>query len=234
MDKFDQKRLDSLEEQIEELINLINEIDSIINTESDTLIRAKYEKQVRRLKGRLQELQDEYAKLKSKATSAQQTHMALIAARLDSIDHRLERLSGDVVGLRWSILDRFDEAERKVISSVVTRLSAEQLQATDQILAAIEDRNIDQSEMKEYLAQLQEVLANILQTLDEESHPVLDYQIKNAVKIVNDTILDVKNKLKATIPIIPFVLSYETELTLESSANITALWARAVKWLRGT
>ena len=46
-------------------------------------------------------------------------------------------------------------------------------------------------------------------------------EIKEAI---NDPSIDTTHKLKLSIPIIPLLLDYETELELEAGFNLKALW----------
>jgi len=51
-------------------------------------------------------------------------------------------------------------------------------------------------------------------------------EAKNLSEMVDDPKLDVSHKLKVSIPIIPLILTYETEVGLKSGLNLKAAWQR--------
>jgi hypothetical protein len=58
-------------------------------------------------------------------------------------------------------------------------------------------------------------------------------EAKNLSDVVDDPKLDVTHKLKVSIPIIPLILSYETEVELKSGLNLKAAWQRLKVRVRG-
>jgi len=54
----------------------------------------------------------------------------------------------------------------------------------------------------------------------------LTSEIENLSDVVDAPKLDASHKLKITIPIIPFILSYEGEMGLKSGMNLESAWQR--------
>jgi len=78
----------------------------------------------------------------------------------------------------------------------------------------------------------------IQQALLEISHKEMyDSQLMTEAKSLSDVVedpkLDVNHKLKVSIPIIPLILSYETEVELKSGLNLKAAWQRLKARVRG-
>jgi hypothetical protein len=63
--------------------------------------------------------------------------------------------------------------------------------------------------------------------------PQLVREVENLSAVVDDPKLDVSHKLKVSIPIIPLILSYETEVELKSGLNLKAAWQRLKVRVRG-
>ena len=51
---------------------------------------------------------------------------------------------------------------------------------------------------------------------------------------IKDPELDVKQKLKVTLPIVPMLVEYEGEFELGSGFNIRSAWERLIAKLRGS
>lgn len=60
----------------------------------------------------------------------------------------------------------------------------------------------------------------------------IPHEVKIAQDIVDAPNLDVQHKLKLTIPIVPFLVSYEGEMGVGSKLNLEALWERMRGWLK--
>jgi hypothetical protein len=52
-------------------------------------------------------------------------------------------------------------------------------------------------------------------------------------EVADDPNLEVKHKLKVTIPIVPLFLSYEGELGLSSSRKLSEVWKAFQEWVTG-
>jgi hypothetical protein len=98
-------------------------------------------------------------------------------------------------------------------------------------LDEIETHRVPQNELQETLSALQQALLEISHNETYDSQ--LMTEAKNLSDVVEDPKLDVSHKLKVSIPIIPLILSYETEVELKSGLNLKAAWQRLKVRVRG-
>ncbi len=101
------------------------------------------------------------------------------------------------------------------------------------ILDEIEARPVPESELRETLSAVQQTLSEIKQNKTGRYDPQLVSEAKNLSEVVDDPKLDAHHKLKVSVPIIPLILSYETEVGLKSGLNLKAAWQRLKARIRG-
>ena len=98
------------------------------------------------------------------------------------------------------------------------------------ILDEIEAHPVPESELQETLSAVRQTLSEIKQNNTGRYDPQLVSEVKNLSEVVDDPKLDVNHKLKVSIPIIPLILSYETEVGLKSGLNLKTAWQRLKAW----
>jgi hypothetical protein len=98
-------------------------------------------------------------------------------------------------------------------------------------LDEIETHRVPENELQETLNALQQTLLEIRETEWYDSQLVSE--AKRLSEMVDDPKLDVNHKLKVSIPIIPLILSFETEVELKSGLNLKAAWQRLKARVRG-
>jgi len=118
-----------------------------------------------------------------------------IKSELDEIKHGMKEL-------QQKILDRLDENEKAIISTILSQSDKEQM---DEILDLV----------KQVLSAIQHRELRGTVTSDDLNH---------LSKVVDDTRLKAADKLKVTLPLIPYFLQYEHEITLEKGVNLSAAW----------
>jgi hypothetical protein len=99
------------------------------------------------------------------------------------------------------------------------------------IVDEIETHRVPENELQETLNAIQQALLEIRQTGLNDSQ--LMTEAKSLSKMVDDPKLDVTHKLKVSVPIIPLILSYETEVGLKSGLNLKVAWQRLKARVRG-
>jgi hypothetical protein len=77
---------------------------------------------------------------------------------------------------------------------------------------------------------LAEIRLHAAQTADRQ----LAASLEHAAALAEDPGLDVKHKLKVTIPIVPFLLEYEGEFELNSRLNLRRVWGALVSLVTRT
>jgi hypothetical protein len=126
--------------------------------------------------------------------------------------------------LRKEIPTRFAPGEQALIHMVVQRLTSDQLDLTRTALQEA-DRDPNTPEFTQLVAALVAALPDVQQHLVAENMAAANH-LAQVAPVIQAPTADIKQKLKLSIPLIPFLLSFETELNLNIAANLTAAWER--------
>ena len=155
--------------------------------------------------------------------------------KLDALLTGQTAIRENLSGLRQAMLARFDASEQTIIAAVIERLDQDQLATVQAVLDAIEAELVPIGELEETLVAVQHTLSEIQQQgvalLDST---LASEEVERLSEVVYAPKLDVKHKLKLTVPIIPAILSYEGEVELKSGLNLEAVWKRLVGRVRDT
>ena len=131
------------------------------------------------------------------------------------------------------VIARFDASEQRILAPLLARLDAQETAGVAAVLDALETRVFAAEELGQHLAVIQMALAEI----NVRSAHIRDQQLaeaaRQAAQIASDPGLDVKHKLKVSIPIVPALLAYEGELELGSQLNLREAWRALREWVRG-
>ena len=131
--------------------------------------------------------------------------------QFEYIKSELDEIKRGMIELQQKILDRLDENEKAIITTILDQSSQEQM---DEILDLV----------KQVLSAIQH---------QELRGPVTSDNVEHLSKVVDDTRISAADKLKVTLPLIPYFLQYEHEITLEKGVNLSAAWDRLVGWAKG-
>jgi hypothetical protein len=126
--------------------------------------------------------------------------------------------------LRKEIPTRFAPGEQALIHMVVQRLTSDQLDLTRTALQEA-DRDPNTPEFTQLMAAVVSALPDAQQQLMAENMAAANH-LAQVAPVIQEPTADIKQKLKLSIPLIPFLLSFETELNLNIAANLTAAWER--------
>jgi hypothetical protein len=115
------------------------------------------------------------------------------------------------------------------------RLDQGQLATVQAVLDAIEAGLVPIGELEETLVAVQHTLSEIQQQGVALPDSILtSEEFEHLSEVVDAPKLDVKHKLKVTVPIIPYFLSYEGEVELKSGLDLEGAWKRLVGRVRDT
>jgi len=233
-------RLQDLADNIRQDLNLLKEYEDGLRYETDPRRLVGYRREIERQRESLTRYLQEYDELQKQVTGEPSAEMVDTAdllrqmdAKLDDLLEGQENMQQDLNYLRKTLLARFDTSEQAIISAIVQRLDQNQLATVQSILDEIEAHSVPENELQETLSALQQALLEIRQTEMGLYDSQLVSEAKNLSDVVDDPKLDVNHKLKVSIPIIPLILSYETEVELKSGLNLKAAWQRLKARVRG-
>lgn len=233
-----ERRLEQLADNIRQDLNLLKAYEDKLRYETDPRRLEGYRREIERQRESLTRYQQEYGELQKQVTGVPSAEMEDTANLLRQLDAKLddllegqESMQDDLNDLRKTLLARFDASEQVIISAIVQRLDQNQLATVQSILDEIETHRVPENELQETLSALQQALLEIRQTGLNDLQ--LMSEANDLSEMVDDPKLDVTHKLKVSIPIIPLILSYETELGLKSGLNLKTAWQRLKARVRG-
>jgi hypothetical protein len=233
-----ERRLEQLADNIRQDLNLLKAYEDELRYETDPRRLARYRREIERQRESMIRYQQEYDELQKQVTGVPSAEMVDTAnllrqmdAKLDDVLKNQKVMQDDLKDLRKTLLARFDVSEQVIISAIVQQLDQNQLATVQSILDEIETHSVPENELQETLSALQKALLEIRQT------GLNDLQLVSGAKslseVVDDPKLDVTHKLKVSIPIIPLILSFETEVELKSGLNLKTAWQRLKARVRG-
>jgi hypothetical protein len=132
--------------------------------------------------------------------------------------------------LRQVIPMQFAPGEQILIHTVMQRLDSDQLAVVHSAL-----QEADRTPNDPAFAQLSAAVGAILPAVQQQlaaTNATAANQIAQVVPILQAPTADLKQKLKLSIPLIPFILHLETELNLNIAANLKAAWGRLTQRFR--
>ena len=226
-------RIQQLADNIRKDMDLLNDFEDELRYETDPRRLARYRREIERQRESLSRYQQEYDELRGQVTGEPPAGMQDTADMLRQMDAKLDDLRGgqkviqdDLADFRKTLLARFDDSEQTIISTVVQRLDQNQSATVQSILDEIETHRLPENELQGTLNVIQQTLSEIKQKEAGYYDSQLVRDVGNLSEVVDDPKLDVNHKLKVSVPIIPLILSYETEVGL----NLKAAWQRLKEW----
>ncbi|MCK5014980.1 MAG: hypothetical protein KAS66_14305 [Candidatus Omnitrophica bacterium] len=209
-----------LADNIRKDMDLLKEYEDQLRYENDPRRMKQYRMEIERQRESLSCYQQEYKELQREVTGKMPVGMGEITDMLQQIDTKLNTIQGS----QKDLLARFDDSEQLIISTIVHRLDQTHSAAVRSILDVIEADRVSKSDLQGTLNAVQEALSEIKKNGSGEYDPQLVREAGVLSEVVDDPKLDVAHKLKLSVPIIPLILSYETELGLKSGLNLKAAW----------
>jgi hypothetical protein len=200
-----ERRLQDLADNIRQDMNLLKAYEDELRYETDPRRLAGYRREIERQRESVTRYQQEYDELQKQVTGEPPAKMVDTA-------------------------DLLREMEAKQINQ---RLDQNQLATVLSIQDEIETYSVPENELQETLNALQPALLEIRQTEIGLHDSQLVTEAKSLSEVVDDPKLDVNHKLKVSIPIIPVILSYETEVEQKSGLSLKAAWQRLKARVRG-
>jgi hypothetical protein len=222
-------RLNDLADNVDKDLKLLKEYEDELRLEDDPRRRARYEREIDRLRRSSSEYEREYESLErylegrpSETLSSERSELQNIHVKLDALLTGQSDLNMSLYQLRQAILSRYEAGEQLIIKSITERLDQAQADTVQTMLDAIELDRVDDAEMAEVMGALSLALAE-----NKERGVALPEQNK-VDEVLSAPHLDLKHKLKFSIPVIPLLLHYEGEVELGSRLNLEAAWDRLV------
>jgi len=222
LDAIIQSRITDLEDNIHKDRELLKAYEDEERYESDPRKLARIRSEIERQRASTALYYREYQELVKEVDGAPLETRKEAADDLKRILFTLTEIQSDqkvivdaLSETRRTMLERLDTSEQAVIASIIIELDRNQLETVKCIWDALETNRIPEQEVKSILDSLEELIFDIKQKRVNEPH--LLKKADEISKVLDNSSLDMNHKLKLTIPIIPTILSYESEIDLKSA-----------------
>ncbi len=222
-------RLQQLDEHLSKDLGLLKEIEDELRVEDHPIHRARYQRDIERLRESAAKYQREAVELKAQSESSMTTPRSESAEIQQQVEAKLDvLLTGiNVIVTNQQLLSR---QLQQAHQSLLNRLDQSQQETVNAISAAIDAGRLPETELRQLLDATQQSVA-ALQKCDADL-PALR-EAAEVIRLGSETVIEAKHKLKLILPLIPLVLNYEGELELKGGMNLSSLWEAIVRKMKG-
>lgn len=217
-------RLQQLEKNVMQVMSLLSEYERELSFGPDPGTKSKYRYRIQDLREQQASYEQELVIIQGQLAGDQQENgkISTIDNQLQQLGHKIDWLVDGQAGLYQALLSYFNTNDQAVIDPVARQLPESQLIEVQSILQLVESGQISEEEINNIVAQVKPALASLSMqgiNLPNDNNEAL-------VEAINYPTLDNKHALKLSIPIIPFILSYEGELGIGGGIKIRETWDR--------
>lgn len=212
-------RLQQLDSNVSQILVLLNEYEVELIDEDDPGRKRKYRRRIEELERQKSRYEQELTVLRSQVSSGMLPAVQNIANQLEMLDSKLDFILKTQVSIQQVVLSQFQPVEQNLLNQFTERLADEQLVEVQAVLEAIENNEISDDEMKHLLLLVQSTLTEV-----KSSKTSLPVSQDKLLEVLNPPSLDTKHALKFSLPIIPFILSYEGEVGLGGGLKLREAW----------
>ncbi|HEY9300216.1 MAG TPA: hypothetical protein V6D29_07910 [Leptolyngbyaceae cyanobacterium] len=214
-------RLQQLEANISRVLQLLNEYEEELLYEDDPGRKSKYRRRIESLKQQKFGYEEEFSKLQSQLTSEYSLQTQSISNQLQEIDNKIEIILGNQASLGEALMFHFSSKEQELLLPFVQQLTDSELIDTQAFLEIIETDKVSKEEIQLILSETRTLLK-----LLKERDLSLPAGREPVYEIINSPSIDAKHALKVSLPILPFILTYEGELGLGTAINLKGMLQR--------
>lgn len=212
-------RLQQLESRVLEIGKLLNEYEEELLDEDDPKKKRKYRRQLEDLKQQKAAYESEFFELDVQLKNETSIEAQVISSQLKEIDNKIEFLLDGQYAIGTMLSSHFVSEDEKLLRPVMQQLNSFELVQVESCLRAVENNQISERETQLVLTEMRNLVAAI------KSHngdlPENERAILNAIESPK---IETKHALKLSIPIIPFILSYEGDLGVGAGVDLKKLW----------
>lgn len=212
-------RLQQLENNISQILQLLNEYEKELLDEDDPGKRSKCRRRIESLKQQQIQYEEEFLNLQVQLESYCPQRVQTLSSQLQVVNNKIDFLLESQLHLFQALMLHFSPEEQDFLSTLSRKLDQSELVKVKAFIEAIDEDLISEESVHLMLSEARQMVK-----ISQEK--VLDIPEENAIiaEIINSPEIDAKHALKVSIPIIPFILAYEGELGLGTGINIKEAW----------
>ncbi|HEX6383437.1 MAG TPA: hypothetical protein VF177_02095 [Anaerolineae bacterium] len=249
MPSFQERRLRDLQNHIEEDAELLKDYEDELRYTDDPRRKRRIQREIERQRKSLADYQQQLEELTAAAgltaatpsaasetaatLNAMRTDLGALQRQLGGMEKRLaagqQTIRDDIARQQDVILVHIDERHRETIESILKQLDANQLEVVELLLDAADQKQIAQWEAQQLTLLAQQALVE-LQRVRESQPDAAEWQ---SLLALLERDISLEQKLKLTIPIIPGLLEYENELSVDLQEMLKQAWSRLTSKVKG-
>ena len=236
-----QQRWQDLSDNVSKDLELLKAYEDAIRYEDDPKKKLRYQHEIEQLRISVFNYQKAYNALQQQSQVATVITDSNLEIQLKEMQIKLDRLRAGQIEIRQDIREGHSQIteqfnsivkltveEQTVMASIVNRLDEQQLLETRVVVNEIAGDQVSIEEFQDLWQAVQATLLEVRRLKVFFSDLALKQEIEQVTEWVDAPQMEAKHKLLVTIPIIPYLLSYEGELELRSGMNLEAAWKNLV------
>lgn len=212
-------RLKHLEGRVSEIWNLLNEYEEELIDEDDPGKKRKYRRRIEELERQKATYEHEFSELGTQLKNETYPQSEEISLKLKEIDNKIEFLLDGQYAIGQMLSSHFIREDAQLLRPVIQQLSQSESTQVESFLQAIENNQISQQDTHIVLTEMRNLIAAI-----KTNKLALSPAEKAVFDVLESPRIETKHALKLSIPIIPFILSYEGDLGVGAGVNLRKLW----------
>lgn len=236
LDKFQQQRLADLEKHLISNAELLNDYEKLLETETDPRRLKHIQHEIERQKEAIVGYQTQYDELKGSNTivggstpendaiQAVGDQITELQQQITGMELRLtaqhEQTRSQMSAQQEMILAQIDASRRATVAAVTEKLDQQQLETVELLYDIVDRQQIAQWEAENTANMVRHALVE----LSKQPSAAQWQQLLGAV----DSDAEWQQKLKLTIPIIPMILEYESEVALDVLPALREKWQQLI------
>jgi hypothetical protein len=131
-----------------------------------------------------------------------------------------------ILSPRDNISKQFSAGEIERLSLIFENLDQDQVKETLSALEALDKDKITVADMKTMIETAGQQIQNLNKSKYFQERKQLYRKANKVSEILADPSLETRHKIKLTLPIIPFILTYSGEMEFEGGVKLRTLWKR--------
>lgn len=216
------QRLQDLEDHVTQDLKLLKQYEDRLRLEDEPKRITRFQQEIEQLRKSSSKYRQEWDELQQQAQEADLGNQA-VESRLNQIVSDVRVLMGGQLAIlgnldqtRQALLSQYSTTQQATLAVIVDQLNQNQLLVTQTLLNALDSNQISYQQMEKMWAVL------------EQQIPLLPSSQTHILEVIKAPEVDIKHKLKVTLPIVPFLIDYEGELELGSGFNIKVAWEAVI------
>ncbi len=242
----DEQRLQDLQSNIDREAKLLNEYEKQLTYEDDSRKLLKIQHNIERQKETIAGYRHEAAQIQAALsaasvpdTDAVQNQLADINQQLSAISQQIDKaetrladgqkaIREDIRQQQETVLAHIDAQHRQTIAVLVNKMDANQLELTELMLDAADKQQIAQWQADQLTMLTQQALLDLKQLRHNQPDAAQWDSLLDALASQTGW----QQKLKLTVPLIPGILEFETEMAMDVVPALKQAWGIVVKKVR--